>query len=269
MFLKKKRCGTIIGRGCADGHEQRASIMKEESTSPTISTEAVFLMAVVDAWENRKVAVWDVPGTFMQVDMDELVHVCFRGEMVDKLLEIDHDLYSSYITEEKGEKEMYVELLMALYGTLRAARLFWEKLRAKLVNDWDFVPNRYDSCMVNKKVNNKQLTVAWHVDNLKVSHEEEEVLDEFIDMMEKEFGQDAPLSVTQGPIQKYLGMTLDFSEKGRVVVKMSNYVKSMLNDALPSMDGKAATPAAGHLFKVNKENPKLLIRPGRNCLSTW
>ena len=53
-------------------------------------------------------------------------------------------------------------------------------------------------------------------------------------------------------------MTLDFSEKGRVVVKMSNYVKNMLNDAPPSLDGKAATPSAGHLFKVNEENPKLL-----------
>ena len=89
MFLKKKRSGTVKGRGCADGRKQRAYITKEESTSPTISTEAVFLMAVVDAWENRKVAVLDVPGAFMQVDMDELVHVRFEGEMVDKLLEID------------------------------------------------------------------------------------------------------------------------------------------------------------------------------------
>ena len=195
MFLKKKRCGTIKGHGCADGCKQRAYITKEESTSPTISTEAVFLMAVIDAWENRKVAVLDVPGAFMQVDMDKLVHVHFCREMVDKLLEINHDLYSSYVTEEKGEKVMYVELLKALYRTLWAARLFWEKLQAKLVNDWDFVPNRYDSCMVNKKANNKQLTMAWHVDDLKVSHEEEEVLDEFIGKMEMEFGQDAPLSV--------------------------------------------------------------------------
>ena len=152
-------------------------------------------MAMIDAWENRKVAVLDVPGAFMQVDMDKLVHVHFCREMVDKLLEINHDLYSSYVTEEKGEKVMYVELLKALYRTLWAARLFWEKLQAKLVNDWDFVPNRHDSCMVNKKVNNKQLTMAWHVDDLKVSHEEEEVLDEFIGKMEMEFGQDAPLSV--------------------------------------------------------------------------
>ena len=70
MFLKKKGCGTIKGRGCVDGRKQRAYITKEESTSPTISTEAVFLTAVVDAWENRKVAVLDVLGAFMQVDMD-------------------------------------------------------------------------------------------------------------------------------------------------------------------------------------------------------
>ena len=258
MFLKKKRCGTMKGRGCFDGRKQQAYITKEESTSPTISTEAMFLTAVVDAWENWKVAVLDVPGAFMQVDMDELVHVQLQGEMVDKLLEIDHNLYASYVTMEKGEKVMYVELLKALYGTLQATQLFWEKLQAKLVNDWGFMPNRYDSCVVNKMVDGKQLTMAWHVDDLKVSHEKEEVLDEFIGMMQNQFGKDTPLSISRGPVQDYLGMTLDFSKKGRVVVKMHDYVKNMLNDAPACMDGKAATPATVHLFKVNTENPKLL-----------
>ena len=101
MFLKKKRCGTIKGRGCVDGRKQWAYITKEESTSPTISMEAVFLTAVIDTWENCKVVVLDVLGAFMQVDMDELVHVQIQGEMVDKLLEIDHDLYASYVTVEK------------------------------------------------------------------------------------------------------------------------------------------------------------------------
>ena len=195
MFLKKKRCGAIKGRGCADGRKQRAYITKEESTSPTVSTEAVFLTAVVDAWENRKVAVLDVPGAFMQVEMDELVHVRFEGEMVEKLLEIDHEMYASYVTIENGKKVMYVELLKALYGTQRAARLFWEKLQAKLVNEWGFTPNRYDSCVVNKMVGGRQLTVAWHVDDLKISHEEEDALDEFIGMMEAEFGGGAAHSV--------------------------------------------------------------------------
>ena len=259
MLLKKKRCGTIKGCGCADGWKQQAYITKEESTSPTISTEAVFLTAVVDAWENRKMAALDVPGAFMQVDMDELVHVRFQGEMVDKLLEIDHNLYTSYVSVEKGEKVMYVELLKVLYRTLWAARLFWEKLQTKLVNEWGFTPNQYDSCVVNKMVDGKQLTVAWHVDDLKISHEKEEALDEFIGMMQSELGQDGPLSISRSPVQDYLGMTLDFSERGRVMVKMHDYVKTMLNDSPSSMDGKAATPAsAAHLSKVNAENPKLL-----------
>ena len=68
----------------------------------------------------------------------------------------------------------------------------------------------------------------------------------FIAMMEEEFGQDTPLSVSRGPVQEYLGMTLDFSERGRVVIKMSDYVKTMLNDAPALMDGKAVTPTAAH-----------------------
>ena len=39
---------------------------------------------------------------------------------------------------------------------------------------------------------------------------------------------------------------------------MDDYVKTMLSDAPSSMDGKAATPAAAHLFKINTVNPKLL-----------
>ena len=120
------------------------------------------------------------------------------------------------------------------------------------------MPNQYDSCVVNKMVDGKQLTMAWHVDDLKVFHEKEEVLDEFVGMMQNEFGKDAPLSISCGPVQDYLGMTLDFSKKGRVMVKMHDYVKNMLRNAPASMDGKAATPAAAHLFKVNTENPKLL-----------
>jgi hypothetical protein len=36
MFLKEKRCGTIKGRGCADGRSQRAHTKKEETSSPTV-----------------------------------------------------------------------------------------------------------------------------------------------------------------------------------------------------------------------------------------
>jgi hypothetical protein len=65
--------------------------------------------------------VIDVPGAFMQADMDELLHVCFTGKMVDLLLEIDLEMYRPCIIREGKEKVMYVELLKALYGTIHAA----------------------------------------------------------------------------------------------------------------------------------------------------
>ena len=152
MFLKHKRGGKIKGRGCADGRKQRVYTVKEDASSPTIATEAVFLTAVIDAMEEREVAVFDVPGAFMQADMDELVHVRFTGKMVDLLLEINRDMYEPCVTFERNERVMYVKLLKALYGTLRAARLFWEKLSSKL-KEWGFEMNKYDPCIANKIVN--------------------------------------------------------------------------------------------------------------------
>jgi hypothetical protein len=61
----------VKGRGCADGRKQRKYIAKEDASSPTVATESVFITAVIDAEEGRDVAVVDIPGAFMQANMDE------------------------------------------------------------------------------------------------------------------------------------------------------------------------------------------------------
>ena len=80
MLLKRKRGGKIKGIGCADGRKQGAYTAKEDAALPTIASEAMFLMAVIDVMEGREFAVLDVPGAFMQADMDKLVHVRFTGK---------------------------------------------------------------------------------------------------------------------------------------------------------------------------------------------
>ena len=108
MFLKRKRNGKIKGRGCADGRKQRGHIAKEDTVSPTVSTEAVFITAIVDAMEKREVAVVDIPGAFMQVIMDKDVYMRITGLMVDLLIEIDKS-YEQFVVYERGEKVIYVE----------------------------------------------------------------------------------------------------------------------------------------------------------------
>ena len=147
-----------------------------------------------------------------------------------------------------------MELLKALYGTLRAARLFWEKLSKTLV-EWGFEINPYDRCVANKMVNGKQLTVGWHVDDLKISHVDTTVVDQFINDLDREFGKETPLSKSRGKTHDYLGMILDFSVKGELTVNMIPYVHMVLASIPADMLGKAVTPASNHQRRVNSGRP--------------
>jgi hypothetical protein len=62
---------------------------------------------------------------------------------------------------------IYVELSKALYGMVQVVFLFWKKLTAFL-RAQGFESNTYNLCVINKNVNGNQLTVGWHVDDLKI-----------------------------------------------------------------------------------------------------
>ena len=102
MFLKEKRNGTVKGRGCADGRKQQATITKEEASSPTVAMESVMLSCTIDAKEERDVGIVDLPGAFMQADMEDIVHMKLEGKMAELLIRITPNLYRKYIRIEKG-----------------------------------------------------------------------------------------------------------------------------------------------------------------------
>ena len=137
MFLKEKRCGTIKGRGCADGRKQRDYMSKNDTSSPTVATEALLLSCVIDAVEGRDVATCDIPGAFMQSDMEGKVVMKLEGVMAEVILKIDPKKYTKYVAKENGKDVIYVILAKALYGTLQAALLFWQNLSGKL-KEWGF-----------------------------------------------------------------------------------------------------------------------------------
>ena len=172
--------------------------------------------------------------------------------MAEQLAKMDPKLYRKYIVTEKGKSVLYVELQKALYGTLRAALLFWKQLTGKLI-EWGFEINPYDWYVANKIVNGKQCTVLWHVDDLKISHVDTKVVTDVINTINAEFGKEAPITINRGKVLEYLGMTLDYSTPGKVKIVMSDYIDKMLDGLPPDMDGTAATPAADHLFQVSEE----------------
>jgi hypothetical protein len=52
-------------------------------------------------------------------------------------------------------------------------------------------------------------------------------------------------------------MTLDYSEKGKVKIKILDYVDKMLADLPAKIDGEAPSPAPNHLLTVNDDQIKV------------
>ncbi len=81
----------------------------------------------------------------------------------------DPKLYRKYLVDEKGKKVLYLCLQKVLYGMMKSALLFYQKLVSEL-RSMGFIINPYDPCVTNKIVNGNQLTLQWHIDDLMISH---------------------------------------------------------------------------------------------------
>lgn len=82
MFLKQKGTGQILGIF-------RLLHIKTSNLQRTSFMQAVAInYCAIDAKEGGDVAMVDVPGAFMQADMDKSVHMHLHGEMAEKLLSL-------------------------------------------------------------------------------------------------------------------------------------------------------------------------------------
>ena len=261
IFLTEKRDGTIKSRQCADGSPQRLYMDREAVSSPTVSTESTLLTSVIDAAEGRDVATCDIPNAFVQTELDtdpdgNRLIMKIAGACVSILCEID-PTYREYVVYEGGQPVLYVQLTKAIYGLLVSAMLFYRKL-TKALTGYGFEINPYDPCVANKMVNGKQLTITWHVDDVKSSHVDPKVNDDFLKWVKDTFGQLGEVKTVRGPIHDYLGMVLDFSRKGQVSIDMSRYIKSMVvNFPQEELKGYCKHPWDENLFRVDETSPKL------------
>ena len=125
---------------------------------------------------------------------------------------------------------------------LVSAKLFCCKLTKALLS-YSFELDLYDPYVVNKMVKGEQLTVCWHVDDLKSSHIKPKVKDKFLQWIKDIFRQLREVKTTQGLLHDYLGMTFDYSVPGQVSIEMSHYVKKMVKQ-IPQENLKGASVAS-------------------------
>ena len=119
------------------GNKQRGKIDKLDATSPTAALESVLLTAVIDvigvidAHERRDVAVINIPNAFVQTrledDKDKAI-MRLRGKLAKLMVKVVPELYTKYvIINKKGETVLYVRLLNALYGIMKALLLYYQR----------------------------------------------------------------------------------------------------------------------------------------------
>ena len=74
----------------------------------------------------------------------------------------------------------------ALYGSMVASFMFYKKL-VKALKSYGFEYNPYDSCVANKVVEGETTTICHHVDDCKISHVSEKVVDNIISLLKEDF----------------------------------------------------------------------------------
>ena len=100
----------------------------------------------------------------------------------------------------------------------------------KDIEEIGFKLNPYDPCVANKMVLGKQLTLTWHVDDVKASHVITKVIDDLVEWCQKKYGGHTKVTPSRGKKHDYIAIGLDHSTPGVVKIDVTKCVKGMVDD---------------------------------------
>jgi hypothetical protein len=154
---------------------------------------------------------------------------------------------------ERGVKVLYVRLVKAIYGCVKPA-LLWYDLFYGHLKKMGFTLNPYNFCIANCVIKGKQCTIAWYVDDTKISHVDPTVVTSIIDQLESRFDK---MTVTRGLEHSFLGMKIKYTGKGTAIITMKQYLEEALSECGMDITREVTTPAQRDLFEVKEGSPLL------------
>lgn len=133
-YLKENSNDEIKSRTCINQALQRLYIWKEDTASPTVATDSVFITGAIDMNEGQETAGCDLPGAFLHTDTDEKVIMVLRDALCDLMVKVNPKLYRKYVMDDKkGRPALYMELYKSMYELMQFALLFYQKLKKELL----------------------------------------------------------------------------------------------------------------------------------------
>ena len=167
--------------------------------------------------------------------------------MADIMCEVNPE-YRKFIRNMNGKKILYVRVIRSIYGCIEAA-LLWYKLYKDTLEKEGFKLNPYEMCVANKEINGHQCTIAWYVDDNKVSHKDPLLVTNIFNLVESKFGK---LTVIKGNRHEYLGMDIKLGNK-RFEISMKQQILEAIKMFGEELTGAVTSPCARHLLEVREE----------------
>ena len=131
--------------------------------------------------------------------------------------------------------------------------MLWYKLFSEHLEKMGFKINPYDPCIANKMVNGKQCTIAWYVDEAKISHVDKQVVTDIIEQIEERFQK---TTVTRGKKHTFLGMDITYTEKGTAEITIRQYLEEVIAESGLAVKRKAHSPARKDLFDIDNNSKR-------------
>ena len=197
----------------ACGYSQIYGIDYEETFGPTTTTISFNMIVTIAKIYKYVTITIDIGNAFLEGEMD-----------FDNYMYLPADL-SEYITQQKN-KRLRVKIILSLYGTKQAAKVFNEKLNKVLIKV-GFKRTVSDVCLyVYKDYEGYVYYLLCHIDDIIITGKEKRVIDDIVMRITKEFKR-----VTTGDFKKYLGIKLDNTENF-VMLNQSEYISEFVTEYL-------------------------------------
>jgi histone deacetylase 1/2 len=252
LFLKEK----FLSNGSFDklksrfvaGGDMQDKTLYDDVSSPTASLTSVFITSLIAAHEKRHVVTADIAGAYLNASIDTQ-EVLMR---IDPLMSaIICKLDPSFIPFLSDKGSLVVQLKKALYGCIESAQLWYNHLTTTLMN-YGYTINEHDICVMNKEIDGQQITVVIYVDDLMITSTNKSHIDDLLSYLTEQYKS---ITINDGVIHSYLGMSLDFSNDKQVKITMAGYINELLKQHY--VEGITTTPANLNLFKINTNSKSL------------
>ena len=91
---------------------------------------------------------------------------------------------------------------------------------------------------MNKSICGKQYTILWHINYIKVSHVDSDVVTSVLEKIDSINGKVYPITLTMVELHDYLGMKIDFIEKVKIKFSEIDYINNILEGIPDDMKSK-------------------------------